>query len=424
MSTNSEVLKGLRKVVYPPDGGEMTDGALLECFFVRHEEDAFAAIVRRHGSMVLGVCQRVLKNAHDAEDAFQATFLVLVRKATTLLDRQTIGGWLYGVAYKTALKAQAASVRRRQKERQVSEMPKMEPPAEHLWHDLQPLLDQELSRLPEKYRVPVVLCHLEGKSNQEAARLLSCPEGTVSGRLSRARKLLAGRLSSRGITLTAVSLAAVLSQNAASASVPTPVVASTVKAATAVAAGQAAVAAGVISTNVAALTEGVLKAMLLTKLKIATAVLLAVGLVATGVGFAFQQWEVAKQPVKVLAGQEKKDGQKNDKNDGQKGEKDEQKNNKQDGDKNNKKDNNKNNKSDNNKDNPSDNKSDNNKNNKSDNKSDNNKNNKSDNKSDNNKNNKSDNNKNDDQKNDKNDGDKNKKKDGQKGNNEDGERKK
>ncbi len=294
----SGVIRHLRRAVLLRDGGGLTDGQLLECFLARRDEAAFAALVMRHGPMVLGVCRRVLRNPHDAEDAFQATFLVLVRKAASVVPRELVGHWLYGVAYRTALKAKATAARRRAKERQVSDMPQAEAPAEDLWEDLQPLLDRELSRLPDAYQVPLVLCYLEGKSKKEVARQLGLPEGTVSSRLARARELLRRRLAGRGLALTAGALTAALSPVTASAAVPAPLMVSTVQAAALFAAGKAA-SAGVISAQVIVLTEGVLKAMLIAKLKIATAVLVAGGILGTGAGILTQH---------VLAGPSTKPG--------------------------------------------------------------------------------------------------------------------
>src|SRR6266851_204758 len=283
------VLRHLRRAALRHDGGGMTDGQLLERFLTAREEAAFEALVRRHGPMVLGVCRRVLVGLHDAEDAFQATFLVLVRKASSIAARETVGNWLYGVAFRTAHKARAAAARRRVKEKQMSRPEALE---EDVWQELRPLLDQELNRLPDKYREPVILCDVEGNTRKEAARRLGWPEGTLSGRLSRARVLLAKRLARHGLALSGGAVAVVLSQNAASACVPAPLVSSTVQAAALVAAGHAA--AGVVSAPVAALTEGVMKAMLMTKLKIATAVVLAVGLL--GVGFGLYQTQAAAAP--------------------------------------------------------------------------------------------------------------------------------
>ncbi len=236
--------------------------------------------------MVWGVCRRVLGNHHDAEDAFQATFLVLIRKAASIVPREMVANWLYGVARQTALKARAMAARRKKRERQVTEMPQPAAGEPDHGHDLQPLLDRELSRLPDKYRSVVVLCDLESKTRKEAARQLGVPEGTVAGRLARARARLAKRFARYGLAVSGGTLTAALSPSAASASVPASVVSSTIQAANFYAAGQA-VAPGLISVPVAALTEEVLKTMLLTKLKIATAVLLMVAAVAAG-GLLYQ----------------------------------------------------------------------------------------------------------------------------------------
>jgi RNA polymerase sigma factor (sigma-70 family) len=275
------VLQHLRRAAVLNDGAGLTDGQLLGCFVEHRDEAAFAALVRRHGPLVWGVCRRVLRGHEDAEDAFQATFLVLARKAAGIRSRGLLANWLYGVAYNTARKARALAARRMSRERQVKEMPEPAAAEQDLWDDLRPLLDQELSRLPDKYRAVVVLCDLGGKTRKEAARQLSVPEGTVAGRLARARTMLAKRLTRLGAVLSGGALAALLSQKAASASVPASVVSATIRAAGLLAAGQAA-ATGVISVKVAALTEGVLRAMLLTKLKTAVTVLLVLGIVAFG----------------------------------------------------------------------------------------------------------------------------------------------
>jgi RNA polymerase sigma factor (sigma-70 family) len=275
----NKVIQQLRKAMLLRGGAGITDGQLLNCFLTQRDDAAFATLVKRHGPMVWGVCRRVLHHHHDAEDAFQATFLVLVRKAATVEPKEMVANWLYGVAYQTALKARSVSTRRKEREKQMVEMPEPSVEEPEMWHDLQPLLDQELSRLPDKYRVPIVLCDLEGKTRKEAARQLGWPEGTVAGRLATARKMLAGRLARRGVALSVGALAAVLSHNAASACAPPAVVSSTIQAATMLAAGQAA---GLISVKVAALTTGVVTTMLLNQLKTATAVLLAVGILGTG----------------------------------------------------------------------------------------------------------------------------------------------
>jgi RNA polymerase sigma factor (sigma-70 family) len=264
------------------DGAGLTDGQLLEAYLAHRDEAAFAALLRRHAPMVWGVCHRVLGNLHNAEDAFQATFLVLVRKAASVRPRDLVGNWLYGVACRTALKAKAMTATRHAKERQAAQRARPEAHQAQLWSDLQPILDQELSRTPDKYRAAIVLCDLEGKTKKEAARHLGVPEGTLSTWLARGRRLLAKRLSARGVTLGAGAVAAFLAESAAAAAAPAALVLSTLQAATQVSAGGAA--ASVVSTKVAALTEGVLKAMLLSKLKIATILLLAMAVLGLGAG--------------------------------------------------------------------------------------------------------------------------------------------
>jgi RNA polymerase sigma-70 factor (ECF subfamily) len=275
-----------------PDGGDRTDGQLLESFLARREETAFEALVQRHGPMVLGVCRRVLRNAHDAEDAFQATFLVLFRQAAALTRRATVGNWLYGVAYHTALKARAAAMKRRAKERDVAALPKPEGPAEDLWQNLQPLLDRELQRLPDKYREPIVLCNLEGKTQKVAAQQLGWPEGTVAGRLARARALLAKRLRRYGLMVSAGTLGGALFQASASAGVPARLLASTVQVVMLQVAGQA-VTAGLVTAEVAALSKAVLNGMFWAKVKATTAVLLGLGVLGGSVVWLAYQLQAA-----------------------------------------------------------------------------------------------------------------------------------
>jgi len=161
------VIRHLRRSALLRDHGDASDGQLLDRFIDRQDKAAFETLVRRHESMVLSVCRRVLGNTHDAEDAFQATFLVLVHKAASLGMRELVGNWLYGVAYRTALEARTLAARRRVRERQVSEMPEPAMPEAAADGDLRLLLDRELSQLPDKYRVPVVLCDLEGQNGRK-----------------------------------------------------------------------------------------------------------------------------------------------------------------------------------------------------------------------------------------------------------------
>jgi RNA polymerase sigma factor (sigma-70 family) len=308
-SQMSEIIQHLRRAVVLPDGAGLTDGQLLEDYISRRDEAALAALVRRHAPMVWGVCRRVLRNYHDAEDAFQATFLVLVRRAASIASKELLANWLYGVAHQTALKARATAAKRCAREKQVTEMPEPAVAQQDHWRDLQPVLDEELSRLPDKYRAVIVLCDLGGKTRKEAARQLGVPEGTVASRLATARTMLAKRLARHGLAVSGGALAAVVSQQAASACVPPSVVSSTIKAVTLVAAGQAA-AAGVIPAKVAALTKGVLKAMLVSKLKIATPVLLLVAVAITGVGAGglFHQTQAA--PIPQATDKKEKQGEK------------------------------------------------------------------------------------------------------------------
>ncbi len=304
-SQMSKVIQHLRNTLLLRQGRDLTDGQLLESFVSCREPAALEALVRRHGPMVWGVCRRILRNHHDAEDAFQATFLVLVRKAASIVPREMVGNWLYGVAQQTALKARATTAKRRTRERPETEASEPAMTERDLSQDLQPLLDQELSLLPDKYRVVIVLCDLEGKTRQKVARQLGCPEGTVASRLARARALLAKRLARHGLAVLGGALTEVLSQQAASSCVPTAVMSSTIKAVTLVAAGQAATT-GLISAKAAALAEGMVKTMLLTKLKTVTAVLLVLATFGFGGGLYSYQLGVQQSPaVKPLAGSDK-----------------------------------------------------------------------------------------------------------------------
>jgi RNA polymerase sigma factor (sigma-70 family) len=285
------VLQHLRKLFGTGNVADVTDAHLLQRFAAERDEAAFAALVQRHGRLVWSVCQQVLHHEHDAEDAFQATFLVLARRAASIHRGEAVASWLYRVAYRIALKAGAARAKRQALERQALTMPQGEPFSDVALRELQALLQDELGRLPEKFRAPFVLCCLEGHTKTEAARLLGWKEGTVSGRLSVARKRLQVRLERRGVTLAALLSASALSVNATA--VPASLVQAAVRAAVAFAAGQAIVA-GEISTSVVALAEGVTHAMFLTKLKIATVCLLALSL-ATGASVLTHQALAEKQ---------------------------------------------------------------------------------------------------------------------------------
>jgi RNA polymerase sigma factor (sigma-70 family) len=277
----NRVLDHLRQAVL--DGEDLSDGQLLEYFVSGREEVAFEALVRRHGPMVLSVCRRVVGHAQDAEDAFQATFLVLARKAAAIWPRERVGFWLYGVAYRIALKARAAGLRRQAKEKPMVEAPEPQTPAPEPGSEWLVVLDRELHGLPAKYRVPIVLCDLQGKTQQDAARQLGWRAGTLSGRLSRARALLGQRLSRRGYPVSIATVTTVLSAQAASAGVPAALVGPTAKAAGFLTIHQA-VTAGAISASVAALTEGVLTTMMWSKMKAGLICAVALAVVAAGLG--------------------------------------------------------------------------------------------------------------------------------------------
>jgi RNA polymerase sigma factor (sigma-70 family) len=266
-----------RSLLFQEEAGH-TDRDLLERFVSEHDEAAFEALLCRHGPMVLGTCRRVLRNEADAADAFQATFLVLIRKAGSIRQRGMVSNWLYGVAHNIARKTRGMSIKRLEKEREAAEQPRPETaePSDRLLA----LLDEELGALPEKYRAAIVLCDLEGKSIKEAARQLGSPPGTIGTRLARGRSMLAQRLARRGLTLSGGALATELARNAAMARVPLPLLTSTIRAASRFAAGQAAI--GVVGARAAALIEGALRTMLLNKLKVTAAVLLLLTVVGLG----------------------------------------------------------------------------------------------------------------------------------------------
>jgi RNA polymerase sigma factor (sigma-70 family) len=196
-------------------------------------EEAFRALVSRHGPMVLGVCRQVLGQEQDAEDVFQATFLVLARGASSIRDRRALGGWLHEVAHRLAVRVKTGSARRRVKEMEAAEMSAGGYRSEGARGDLRPVLHEEVNRLPEVYRNAVVLCYLEGRTNEEAAALLRWPVGTVKGRLSRARVLLRSRLARRGVALATALLMARLSPGAFAEVVPADLSGTTVRAAVA-----------------------------------------------------------------------------------------------------------------------------------------------------------------------------------------------
>ncbi len=292
------------------DGGSvagLTDRQLIERFNDRRDaigEAAFAALVARHGAMVLHVCRQLLGDQHHAEDAFQAVFLVLARKARSIRDPDLLGNWLYGVALRTARKARVRIARRRKNEegdamRRPSSSPGV--PAEQpvLAREQAEALYREIDRLPGPFRQTVVLCYFEGLTLEEAARRLRCPAGTVRSRLARACDKLRRGLTRRGVSLSGAALVAALSPRSASASVSSPLCDITTRAAMNFAAGQAA--AGATSASAMALAQEVLRSMLLHKLKLTALTLLFLGSIATGAGYLTHSLAMKDEPLKVPA---------------------------------------------------------------------------------------------------------------------------
>jgi RNA polymerase sigma factor (sigma-70 family) len=278
----TSVLWHIHQVAGSAPAEDLTDGHLVELFSSRGEAAAFEALVRRHGPMVLSVCRRVLRDGHDAEDAFQATFLLLARKAGAIRKRESVGSWLYGVAYRIARKASAEAARRRRRERQAAELRPAAPGFDAAWRGLQAVLDEELNGLPEKYRLPLILCYLEGQTHDEAARQLGLPAGTVKSRLARGRVRLRGRLARRGLNLAAVPFAAVLATQAASGALPPGLLHATAHVCRVDTGAQSSTA---IAGRVVALAEGAGETVFFTKLKVVTAWLLTLGALAAGAAF-------------------------------------------------------------------------------------------------------------------------------------------
>jgi RNA polymerase sigma factor (sigma-70 family) len=274
------VLHHLHRRAEARAAGALPDGELLDRFAAHGDQAAFTALVERHGPMVLGLCRRVLGDAHDAEDACQAAFLVLARKAASIRKKDTLASWLHGVAYHVASNLRRGRARRRAHQGPHRDAIQADPAGEVTWREVRAALDEELARLPERYRVPLVLCYLEGRTRDEAAQVLGWSEGAFRGRLERGREVLRARLIRRGFGLSAALLAGALGREAVSASLPPTLVGPTVRAASGFAVGRAA--AGSVPAEVASLAEGVLQAMFLNKLRAGAAVLLVLGLVTLG----------------------------------------------------------------------------------------------------------------------------------------------
>jgi RNA polymerase sigma factor (sigma-70 family) len=280
--TLRSVLRHVRRLAGAPGARCLSDGELLDAFLSRQDQEAFAALTRRHGPMVLNICRRVLRNRQDAEDAFQATFLALARKAATVRNRAALASWLCGAAYRAALTLKRSAARRRVREARAEPPAPADLFADLAWREVEALLEEEVRRLPEKYQAVFVLCCLENHSRAEAARLLSLKEGTVSSRLHHARMLVQRRLARRGIDLSMV-LAAVEVSSADASALPPALLAAAARAAAGFVAGDGS-ATGVSSAKMADLLEDGLRATSTGRLKVVAALGLTLAMLAAGAG--------------------------------------------------------------------------------------------------------------------------------------------
>jgi RNA polymerase sigma factor (sigma-70 family) len=266
------VLRHLRRLVHAEAAADLTDGELLSRFINRREEAAFTLLLLRHGPMVLSVCRRILHDRDSTEDAFQATFVVLARRAGSIRRRDSLASWLYGVALRVARRVRAQASARCHHERLAAAMAKREPDKEPTWDELREVLDEEIAALPEKYRAPLVLHYLEGKTQAKTASALRCPRSTVRDRLEQGRELLRERLVRRGVTLTGGTLAATLAQQAAPAAVPATLTLAAVRAAM----------GGTLSAPAAAIVQEVVYALGASKLKGLACAILLLGIAIGG----------------------------------------------------------------------------------------------------------------------------------------------
>jgi RNA polymerase sigma factor (sigma-70 family) len=293
------VLQHLRKVAAVQTYQELSDRELLARFVAARDDAAFTVLIERHGPMVFGVCRRALPNFHDAEDACQATFLVLARKAASVRKKTALSSWLHGVACRVAVNLKRNHARRQSREGRVEAPAQKDPPAEVSWREVQAILDDELEQLPERYRTPVILCYLECLTRDEAAQQLGLSPGSLHGRLERARDLLRQRLTRRGLTLAAAMSAAALGERVAQAALAPTFVVSSTRAALLLAAGQP-LSESIVATHVLALAQEVLKTMFLNQLKVGAAVVLCVSLFVVLIGGSFSSLGMAQDVKPVL----------------------------------------------------------------------------------------------------------------------------
>ncbi len=272
-ATHTDILRFIRSVKEKQATGALSDRQLLETFRSQHSEASFTALVQRHGAMVFGVCQRLLRHTQDAEDAFQATFLALARQADSIRRQEALGSWLHGVAYRIAEKMKRTAARRSARERCITPLPCGNAMDDITWRELRSVLDEELQKMPEKYSTPLVLCYLEARTQDEAARRLGWSKNTFGRRLNQARQMLARRLIRRGLTLSAALSVPLLTDTAAQAALPPLLVATTVRAGLASALGNAI--CGIVSDQVIALAESGVGSLLAKKASIALVLLVS-----------------------------------------------------------------------------------------------------------------------------------------------------
>ena len=278
----STVLRRVGSVVAAREMRSLSDAELLRRFVSKRDETAFAVLMHRHSSMVLGVCRRVVAQAQDAEDACQAAFLILARKAHSIRKTEVLGSWLHGVAYRVSLRLKSKAARQPRSNSSLGDPAQGDTASAVTWQEAMQVLDEELDRLPATYRSPLILCYLEGQTMDEGAKELGWTLGAFRGRLERARDMLRKRLTRRGIEIPVVLFGVGLSSSLASAAATPTLTAATVQAAILMANGQTAIAE-LISAKVCAIVEG----MMLTKLKsagVVIAVVLAAG-ASLGLGF-------------------------------------------------------------------------------------------------------------------------------------------
>ena len=279
------IMDHLRRMALMQNGAGLADSQLLEQYVCHGETAALAALVRRHRAMVWGVCIRLLQNHHDAEDAFQATFVVLIRRAASIVTPELLANWLYGVANQTARKARATSAKRRVRERLVERLPETASEEKDVWRELRSVLDLELSRLPARYRAALILCDLEGRTRHEAACQLGLSIGTLSAQVHRGRKLLTERLARHGVTVSGGALALILSRNAVSSAAPITNVSSLIKAASLCGASHG-VLTGLISARLGAQFAGGLTTVWFTRVILGILSLGLLSVLSSGFGWS------------------------------------------------------------------------------------------------------------------------------------------